>query len=219
MARKAAKITITPLNFQSVELRLQGTAPLMQHKFGPKAAGAIEEKQTATDAVRKPREPKDYAAEYNAARYLSREGWDGLPCRQIRAAMIRACANIDGLDMMRAKSAFFINADGFDKIDGTPLLKIEGAENVIHDTRPVAIVGTFDLRNRPLYPTWAITPTINFDADLCTANDVANLLARAGATIGIGELRPLGKKGFGGDYGTWTVETPKKVRKRRGKAA
>ena len=120
--------------------------------------------------------------------------------------------------MTRAKTAFFIQADGFDKIDGTPLLKIE-SKKPQHDTRPVAIVNTFDLRNRPLYPVWALTPTIDFDSDLCTPTDVANLLARAGKTIGIGELRPLGKKGFGGDYGTWTVETPKKTRQRRGKAA
>lgn len=224
MAKKPTKITITPPNFQSVQLRLQGISPLMQHKFSEKSRRAIEEKQTATDAVRSPREPKDYEAEFHAARYLSREGWDGVPCRQIRASMIRACANIEGLDMTRAKTAFFIQADGFDKIDGTPLLKIEGAKpgvhvSVVHDTRPVAIVNTFDLRNRPLYPEWAVTPTIEFDADLCTETDVANLLARAGATIGIGELRPFGKKGFGGDYGMWEVQAPKKARQRKSKAA
>jgi len=213
-AKKSSRITITPPNFQSVQLRLQGMSPLMQNKFSKKAVDAIAEKQTASDAVKKPRAPKDYKAEFNAARYVSRQGWDGVPCRQIRASMIRACANIDGLDMTRAKSAFFIDADGFDRTDGTPLLKIE-SKKPIHDTRPVAIVNTFDLRNRPIYTDWAVTMTLNFDADLCTETDVANLLARAGATIGIGELRPLGKKGFGGDFGMWEVQAPKKTRKRK----
>lgn len=211
-AKKQTKIIITPPNFQSITLRLQGISPLMQHKFSEKSRRAIEEKQTAADSVKSSRPPKDYKAEFNAARYVSRQGWDGVPCRQVRASMIRACANIDGLDMTRAKSAFFIQADGFDKLDGTPLLKIHG-KKPIHDTRPVAIVNTFDLRNRPLYPEWAVQPTIQFDADLCTETDVANLLARAGATIGIGELRPFGKKGFGGDYGMWEVQAPKKTRK------
>ncbi|KKN76717.1 hypothetical protein LCGC14_0366880 [marine sediment metagenome] len=219
-AKKSSRITITPPNFQSVQLRLQGMSPLMQNKFSKKAVDAIAEKQTAADVVKGPRAPKDYEAEFNAARYVSRQGWDGVPCRQVRASMIRACANIDGLDMMRAKTAFFIDAHGFDKVDGTPLLKIEGAKPgvhvaVVHDTRPVAIVNTFDLRNRPLYPEWALTMTLNFDADLCTETDVANLLARAGATIGIGELRPLGKKGFGGDYGMWEVQAPKAPAKKK----
>jgi len=215
--KKQARIVITPPNFNSILLRLQGISPLMQHKFSEKSRRAIEEKQTTADAVKSPREPKDYHEEFMAARYISRQGWDGAPCRQVRAAMIRACANIEGLDMMRAKTAFFIEADGFDRLDGTPLLKIE-SEKPLHDTRPVSIVNTFDLRNRPLYPEWALTLTLRFDADLCTETDVANLLARAGATIGIGELRPLGKKGFGGDYGLWTVEAPKAPAKKKAAA-
>lgn len=217
-AKKQTRITITPINFQPIALRLEGISPLMQHKFSEKSRRAIEEKQTAVDAVRGPREPKDYEAEYNAARYLSREGWDGVPCRQVRASMIRACANVEGMDMTRAKSAFFLDADGFDVTDGTPLIKIEGGEP-IHDTRPVAIVNTFDLRNRPLYPDWALEITLNYDADLCSETDVVNLLSRAGLTIGIGELRPFGKKGFGGDYGRWEVQTPKPKKRSRRKAA
>jgi hypothetical protein len=212
--KQSGMITITRPKFEYVRLRLEGLSPLMQHKFSEKSRRAIEEKQTSQDSVRKTREPKDYEAEFHAARYISRDGWDGVPCRQIRASMIRACANIDGLDMTRAKSAFFVEADGKDNLDGTPLLKIEGPEP-IHDTRPVAIVNTFDLRNRPLYPEWALTVTIRFDADLCSETDVANLLARAGLTIGIGELRPFGKKGFGGDYGMWDVTAPKAPAKKK----
>ena len=45
------------------------------------------------------------------------------------------------------------------------------------------------------------------------AGDIANLLARAGTQIGIGELRPFGRQSFGGDFGMWCVKNPKRTRK------
>ena len=214
MATKAkVKIEITPPNFQILPVRVEGTAPLMLHKFSEKMRKQIEAKQTATDSTRAKRAPKDYAAEFNAARYKARGGnWDGIPAGAFRAAMIRACGRVDGLPMTVAKGAFFIIADGRDETDGTPLIKIEG--KAVHDTRPVRLEsGVADLRNRPRYDSWACNLKIQFDADLLSANDVANLLARAGATVGVGELRPQGPNSYGGDLGTWRVTSQKKVSK------
>jgi hypothetical protein len=205
--KEKVKIEITPPNFQILPVRVEGTAPLMLHKFSEKMRKQIQEKQTAKDSTRAKRPPKDYAAEFNSARYLSKSGgWDGIPAGSFRAAMIAACRRVDGLPMTQAKGAFFIVADGRDETDGTPLLKIEG--KAVHDTRPVRLEsGVADLRNRPRYDTWACNMKIQFDADLLSANDVANLLARAGATVGVGELRPQGPNSYGGDFGMWRVVT------------
>lgn len=214
MATKAkVKIEITPPNFQILPVRVEGTAPLMLHKFSEKMRKQIEEKQTSQDATKAKRPPKDYAAEFDAARYKARgDNWDGIPAGAFRAAMIRACASVDGLPMTRAKGAFFIVADGADETDGTPLIRIEG--KAVHDTRPVRLEsGVADLRNRPRYDAWACNLKIQFDADLLSAQDVANLLARAGATVGVGELRPQGPNSYGGDFGTWRVTTEKRARK------
>jgi hypothetical protein len=173
----------------------------------------IEAKQTATDKTSAKRAPKDYAAEFNAARYRARAGnWDGVPAGAFRAAMIAACRRVDGLPMTQAKGAFFIIADGRDETDGTPLIRIDG--KAAHDTRPVRLEsGVADLRNRPRYDSWACELKIQFDADLLSANDVANLLSRAGATVGIGELRPQGPNSYGGDFGMFRVTSQKKVSK------
>ncbi len=211
MAKAAQKIEISPPNFKTVNLRCEGTAPLMTHKFSEKMRKQIEEKQTSKDRTAKKREPKDYAAEYNAARYISIEKWDGVPAAAFRAAMIAACRNVDGLPMTRAKGAFFILANGHDATDGTPLIRIIGKP--VHDTRPVRLEsGVADMRNRPRYDDWAVEIAIQFDADMVSAQDVGNLLARAGTQVGICELRPQGPNSYGGDFGTFRVVTSKAKR-------
>ena len=210
--KQKVRIEITPPDFKVLPVRVEGTAPLMLHKFSEKMRKQIEEKQTSKDATSRKRAPKDYAAEFNAARYHFRNGsaHDGIPAGAFRAAMIAACRRVDGLPMTQAKGAFFILADGRDETDGTPLVKIEG--KAAHDTRPVRLEsGVADMRNRPRYDHWACNLRIQFDADLLSANDVANLLARAGATVGIGELRPQGPNSYGGDFGTFRVTNAKKV--------
>lgn len=211
-AKASVKIEIQPPNFQSITLKLVGLSPLMLHKFSKKMRTQMEEKQTAKDQTRKKRAPKDYEAEFNGARYISTQGWDGIPAHSIRSAMIAACRTIDGLPMTQAKGAFFVKADGRDKEDSTDLVRIYG--KVIHDTRPVRLEsGVADMRNRPRYDDWHCIVTIQFDADRLSANDVGNLLARAGLQVGVGEMRPQGKKSFGGDYGMFSVETASRKRK------
>lgn len=210
--KQVVKVEILPPNFKSITLRIVGTTSLMMHKFSEKMRKQIEEKQTSKDQTKRKREPKDYAAEYNAARYISTASWDGIPCNMIRGAMIAACRTISGLPMTKAKGAFFIKSHGRDRTDGTPLIKIEGKPK--HDTRPVRLEsGVADLRNRPRYDDWAAEISIDFDADMLSANDVANLLARAGAQVGIGEMRPQAPNSFGGDFGTFTVQTSKRKRR------
>lgn len=210
-AKKSVKVEINPPNFESITLRIEGNSPLMTHKFSEKMRRQIEEKQTAKDATGKKREPKDYEAEFNAARYVSAKGWDGLPAAAIRAAMIAACRTIDGLSMAKAKGAFFIKADGRDAQDGTPICRINGKPK--HDTRPVRLEsGVADMRNRPRYDDWSVDVTIEFDADMLSAKDVANLLARAGLQVGLCELRPQGANSFGGDFGTFSVKQAKRLK-------
>ena len=215
MATKAKiRIDITPPNFKVLPIRIEGTAPLMTHKFSEKMRKQIEEKQTSANATTKKREPKDYAAEFNAARYIAKKngstgGWDGLPAGALRSAMIAACRTVDGLPMTRAKGAFFIRAQGQDITDSTPLIRIEGKAE--HDTRPVRLEsGVADMRNRPRYDDWACQMEIEYDSDLVSEHDVANLLARAGAQVGLCEMRPSAPNSFGGDFGTFRVVTPKK---------
>jgi hypothetical protein len=204
------KITISEPNFQTVAFRIEGTAPLMIHHFGEKARKQMMDKQTAKEKVRGPRQPKDYEAEFNSARYLSAKGWDGFYAGSIRNAMISAARYVDGLQMTKSKGLFFVQADGNDKTDGTPLVKIQGCK-AIHDTRPARNDDKgADIRNRPRFDNWYADIRIDFDADAMTAQDVGNLLHRAGAQVGIGDGRPGSPNSNGMGFGTFSVTGSKK---------
>lgn len=210
-------ISISEPNFQSVKFKIIGTAPLMIHKFSEKMKRQIQEKQTASDKVKKARAPKDYKAEFNAARYISSGGkWDGFYAGAIRNAMIGAARYVDGLQMTKSKGMFFVEADGFDKDDGTPLIRILGCK-AQHDTRPVRLEsGVADLRNRPRYDDWHAELIISFDADAMTTADVANLLHRAGKQVGICEGRPGSPNSMGMGFGTFRVAESKAVKVTKG---
>jgi hypothetical protein len=123
--------------------------------------------------------------------------------------MIAACRKVDGLPMTQAKGAIFVRGQGRDVTDGVSLIRIHG--KAVHDRRPARLEsGVVDIRNRPRYDDWSAELEIEYDADILSATDVVNLLARAGAQVGICELRPDGANSFGGDLGTWRVVTPKK---------
>lgn len=205
-SKKQVAFEIKAPNFQTVEVGIRGTAPLMTHKFSMKARNQIEAKQTAVDKVKSARAPKDYKAEFNAARYVSREGWDGFYAGSIRNAMIRAASYGTGLSMTQTKGLVFVAAEGFDKEDGTPLVRILGCKPA-HDTRPGRNDnGGIDMRNRPRYDNWHAKLRIQFDADLLSAQDVLNLLARAGVSVGIGDGRPASPNSNGVGFGTFEVE-------------
>jgi hypothetical protein len=128
-----------------------------------------------------------------------------VPAAALRNACIDACRMV-GFHMTMAKMSIFVLADGFDAVDGTPLVKIIGdaPECVVMPTRNAT--GVADLRARPMWRKWELSVRVKFDADQFTAQDVVNLLTRAGCQVGIGEGRPFSKKSNGLGYGTFFVK-------------
>ena len=120
--------------------------------------------------------------------------------------MIDACRTV-GLVMTRAKMSVFVIADGYDKDEGTPLVKIicknppERTEMLVRNDN-----GGADIRIRPMWREWEADVTVEFDADMITAESVVNLLDRAGRQVGVGEGRPFSKNSVGQGWGTFTVK-------------
>ena len=213
MAKSAVtRISISKPNYQSIKFKIVGTAPLMVHHFGEKARKQMIDKQTGVNQVKGKRPPKDYKKEFESARYVSTAGWDGFYAGSIRNAMIAAVRYVDGLQMTKAKGLFFVQAQGFDKSDGSPMVRILGSK-AVHDTRPARNDdGGADIRNRPRYDKWHAEVVIDFDADAMTATDVANLLHRAGTSVGICDGRPGSPNSNGMGFGTFKVEGSKAKR-------
>jgi hypothetical protein len=195
-------ITIEPYNEEVLTFSIVGTSPYVQHRFPEKAKHAMKAKMVAgsTAAKGKKRPPRDFDADYEAAQHFSTEGWRGIPAAAFRNAMIDAC-RMAGFQMTRAKMSIFVEADGFDREDMTPLVRIEGEpEQLEHIVR---MQQTTDIRVRPGWAEWTCTLHIAYDADQFTAEDVANLLTRAGRQVGIGEGRPFSKSSNGMGWGTF----------------
>lgn len=201
---------VHPANIMSATFRIKGTAPLVQCKFSEKAKQKMMADMATPKAAKKAktaRDPRDYERDFLQAQHISTAGWHGIPCPAFRAAMIDACRTV-GLVMTKAKMSVFVVPDGFDRSEGTPLVRIdapsppEKTESLVRNDN-----GSADIRIRPMWREWGADVTIEFDADMITAESVVNLLDRAGRQVGIGEGRPFSKNSVGQGWGTFTVIT------------
>ena len=107
--------------------------------------------------------------------------------------------------MTLAKLSSFVEADGFDREDGTPLVRIIGGDyrSVTHHVRNAT--GVVDIRSRPMWDEWEADVRIRFDADQFSLTDITNLLSRVGAQVGIGEGRPDSKSSAGMGWGMFRL--------------
>lgn len=203
--KKEQAITISPPNFQTVEFGIIGTAPYVQNKFSKREMDKMREKQESGSTAKKgsKRQAKDFEQCYQEAIHKSVDGWCGIPAPAFRNAMIDAC-RMAGFQMTRAKMSVFVEADGFDPDDGTPLVRFETGEPKRFDSVVRISMGSTDIRPRPIWePGWKLNLRVHFDADQFTKEDVANLLLRAGEQVGVGEGRPFSKTSNGQGWGTF----------------
>ncbi len=205
-AKSSEVLTVSAPNIQGIKVRCRGNAPYMQSRFAEKAMKAMADKMTQVTkpGSKKAREKRDFEDDYEQAKHTSTEGWIGLPASSLRAALISAC-RLTGFTMTRAKLSVFVPAQGYDKVDGLPLIRIYGKpEPNMQAVRNAT--GVFDLRNRPIWREWYIDVVIQYDADQFTLNDILNLLRRVGLQVGLGEGRPDSRSSAGLGFGTFDVE-------------
>lgn len=213
MKEKKEQVVIPAPNFKTAEFFIRGTAPLVIHKFSAKAIKMIRDKQELGSVAKKgsKREPKNFTDVFNGARHISIDGWDGIPASAFRCAMISACRLVN-FKMTLAKLSVFVEADGFDATEGTPLVKIIGdAPEQFESMVRIGIGGsTTDISVRPMYRKWGARLRIRYDGDQFSHADVANLLLRCGLQIGICEGRPDSKSSAGMGWGVFEIVNSEK---------
>lgn len=213
--KTSAKLAVTPLRMQKVRFRIRGTTPMVISRFGKKAFDAMadamaappesEAKKTGTNKPRSKRPPRDYEAEFHDAYYRSKAGWYGLSALSMKNALISACRLCD-IMMTRAKLAIFISADGTDRDDGTPLIKI-----VNNEPRQFVSPGrnaddSIAVRSRAWYDEgWEAIVVANIDLDQLSPEDFGALLMRAGLQVGVHCGRADSKKSIGCGWGHFEV--------------
>ena len=192
-------------DIRTVAFNIRGTAPYVQARFSGKAMQAMMSKMAAGSVAKgkKVREARDFDEDYRNAMHVSTDGWHGIPASAFRQAMISACRLV-GFRMTLAKLSVFVLADGFDAIDGIPLIKLAGKPERV-DMAVRNQTGVADIRVRPMWREWSAQVKVRYDADQFTTSDVANLMNRVGQQVGIGEGRPDSRESAGLGWGTFKL--------------
>lgn len=197
-ATENVSIVIPRPSIAVAQFPIKGTSQLIVHAWSTKAKQMILDKQQGKVVVR---EFKDPERDYNEARYISSEGWDGFPATGFKAAIVGGCRQVAGLPMTLAKQLLFVEAD--DPV--TNLVRIYGEPQMREDMVRLE-TGVADIRYRPGYWPWRAVITVRFNANMISQEQVANLLMLAGMGVGIGEWRPSAPKSSSGNFGLWELE-------------
>jgi len=203
--RKETAVQISAPKMATAEFHIVGVAPYVQERFSAKAMNMMAEKMAAGQKARKgkAREARDFEEDFRQALHVSVDGWYGIPASAFRQAIISACRLV-GFKMTLAKLSVFVDADGFDAVDGIPLVRIEGTpESVTMAVRNTT--GVADLRVRPMWRQWSCTLRVTYDEDQFSLQDVTNLLVRVGTQVGIGEGRPDSRQSAGLGWGLFRL--------------
>jgi len=205
LTRQPEIVRISRPKLRTAAITIRGITPYVQHAFSEKQRKKMEETQRQGQQGRSKRErtPKDFDEIYEAAKHHAKEGWVGIPAPAFRDACIDACRLV-GFKMTHAKLSIFIEADGIDRNDGTPLVKISG-EPRVHEGAVRNESGVADIRWRPMWEEWGAVVRITWDEDQFSASDVMNLMLRAGLQVGIGEGRPNSPNSNGLGWGRFQV--------------
>lgn len=200
------QVTITPPDFRFLEFQIRGTTPLCISRFSAKALEQIKTTQEAGSSAKgkKAREPKDFERLFQDAKHISEEGWEGMHAAAFRNGAISACRAV-GYKMTWAKLAFHVIADGFDRVDGAPLVRLTEGVAERWEAPVRNATGVVDIRCRPLYRQWGAKLRVRFDAGMLSATDLTNLIVRVGLQVGIGEGRPDSKASAGLGLGLFEV--------------
>ena len=208
------EVLITPPKLQTAEFLIIGNSPYVQQAFSQKAREQIKGIQEAGSQRKKGknREAKDFQECYEQSKHYSKDGWIGIPAGAFRAARVSACRLV-GFKMTLAKLSIFVEADGFDQIDGTPLIRITKGEPH-YSEHPVRLKGdVVDLRARPMWdPGWEALVRITFDEDQFSLTDVSNLLNRVGRQVGLGEGRADSRSSVGMGWGSFSLGTTEETK-------
>lgn len=203
-----SELNIKPARFETATFRLTGTAPYVSNKFSAEAREMMRAKQAAGSQAKKggKREAKDFDRCFVESMHAFPDGTYGVPATCFRQAMVSAC-RIVNFKMTLAKLALFVEADGFDGDDASPLVKFTKGAPEHFESCTRNDTGVADIRVRGKWqPGWEIMLRVRFDADMFSGADVYNLLQRVGVQVGIGAGRPDSKTSCGQGWGTFNVE-------------
>jgi len=177
----------------SFDCCIVGTSPLVLNRMSEKAKHELLMPKGRKNATERATSLKHIPIdEYRASAYTLK---DGPTLLALMATAFKGALRSAALDMPGAKKAqigrlTYIEGD-YVGIYGVPKL-------FMAIVRSADMAKTPDVRTRAIVPEWACALRVTFVQPLIRAQAVANLLAAAGITIGVGDGRPeKGAMSFG----------------------
>lgn len=190
----------------SMPLLLVGTAPLIVNCWAEKALTMIKDKQTKQ--ARAARAAKDPEADFQAAKYRSVEGWEGVPAHGLKGAFTEGARFVGGskdLNMTILKAALRVVAD----CPTSNLLRLYSPQPARMREDKVRVgagmAKTVDLRYRPEYWPWYLRVVVQFPTVMFSPQQIADLIRAAGAFNGFCEWRPGSPISKTGSFGTFEI--------------
>ncbi len=197
-------VLIPQIQPKVLQVEIVGITPLITCQWSVKADREILDKQMKK--AKQPKSAKDPHADYMAARYISTEGWDGIPAGGVKGCLVNACRAVGKeLPMTLAKRVLFVAAQGVTP-EGQELVRIYGEPKMRKDHVKINNGTTADIRFRPEYTNWSAILEIHFLANIFSAEQVLNLLELAGYVEGLCEWRPGAPKNCTGSMGRFKIK-------------
>ena len=133
-------------------------------------------------------------ADFENAKELTKDGEPGISAIRFKCGCVDVCRTVTSLPMTEARRAIFVEG----KVLPLKFKKCIMRTDIIRLPN-----GAPDLRYRPEYHGWSVKLRINFNSEVLSAEDVVNLLSRAGQFEGVCEWRP--GKSNSGTHGMFKV--------------
>lgn len=212
-------VTIPGIRTNQLNVLVVGTAPLLVHRFSEKARKMILDKHMGEASAG--REPKDPVANFEAARYVSSQGWDGILAGGLKAGIVDGFKKGSGVFMKDGKGGIRVKPDDVETNLVRLVLPIEPANvaerpHFVNETGRVPrcredIVrndtGVVDIRHRPEYWPWALLLQLEFLPTVCSERQLLQAIETSGFAVGQCEHRPASPVSKSGSLGTFRIAT------------
>lgn len=214
MARKpkdgTTEMVITEISMGVVEACILGTTPLIYNAMSNKVMRSLLlPSRKKTKAEREQTLKHDPIQEYRDSVYKRQEKEKGptrllLPSINFKAAITEAAGRVEGASKAEIKQLVWVQ-DLMVDVYGVPELFMKPVRSADMNRTP-------DIRTRAILPEWACKISLQYVRPPLTQHAIGNLLAAAGAMMGVGDWRQ--QKGSG-NYGQFNIvpENDPKYRK------
>jgi len=198
---ETAEISVLEVRRGAIDVYVVGTTPLIPHAMSAKVKMSLlvppkKKNKTERETTMKHNPMEEYRDCFNMARRPDVPTAILGPSTWFKGAMMTAALDLPGMFKSQIGRLVWVHGDY-----SSDMIHIYGVPQLFMSVvRQAGMTKTPDIRTRPIIPRWCAKVTVGYGVPLIRQADVANLLAAAGITCGVGDWRPQKGSGTFGQY-------------------